>query len=345
MSSHRNNSIHWKNNAIDKRSTASGVASTTNKSKPSSSKSNKNDTQLKAKSTVTTNNPQTKTDSYNLQSIEDTYIPSIQNTQLNKQDEIASVSYADRLLKIMAENGITCQPVNDHGQLDLRVTDSQVQLIICTGVTEKGESLEKCTCNKYFPNEFEICGSACHFCNHSVRFHRVKPEREQIVFDDMRSESERNEYKYWFDKFIELQRLYCSIDKNFSFDDNLFIKIFDKSRQAILSFIQSPNYRYVLIKYTYECVYDEGERLFETKYQIICLQTILPIKTDEPLRHSCSYYQYHPQTEYGFRPILWDLNQPATLIATELDGESSHQPFIKRIVNIQCPNIINDNNF
>jgi hypothetical protein len=77
----------------------------------------------------------------------------------------------------------------------------------------------------------------------------VKPELEPIVLNCAKNESEQTEYKYWFNKFIELQRLYCSTNKNLSFDDYLFIKIYDKSLQAILSFIQSPNYKYVLIKY------------------------------------------------------------------------------------------------
>ena len=43
---------------------------------------------------------------------------------------------------------------------------------------------------------------------------------------------------------------------------------------------------------------------------------MLPIKTDEALQHSWSYYRDGTQTEYGFRTILWNLNQPATIIAT-----------------------------
>ena len=142
-----------------------------------------------------------------------------------------------------------------------------------------------------------------------------------ILFDDIKSESERNEYKYCFDKFIELQRLYCSTDKNLSFDDNLFTKIYDQSRQASLSFIQSPNYRYVLIKYAYDSVYDVGESLFETRYQVINLQTMLAVKTDEKLQHSWSYFWGGTQMEYGFRTIVWNLNQPATLIAIGAKSE------------------------
>jgi hypothetical protein len=83
-------------------------------------------------------------------------------------------------------------------------------------------------------------------------------------------------------------------------------------------------------------VYDEGE------YQIICLQTMLPFKTDECLKHSCSYYRYGTQMEHGFRTILWDLNQLATLIATGvknlgLFSDKSNQSLIGRIVNIEFP--------
>ena len=190
----------------------------------------------------------------------------------------------------MKQNGIICRPVLEGGTHVLRVDGPQLELIMCTSPAEQDGSSGNCKCDKYYPPQFEILGSSCHFCNHSIGLHRVKPELELIVHDNTKSESERNEYKYWFEKFIALQRLYCYTDKNLPFDDNLFIKIYDKSRQASLSFIQSPNYIYVLIKYVYGGVYDEGETLFETKYQIISLQTMLPVKTDERLGHSWSHF-------------------------------------------------------
>ncbi|CAF1032402.1 unnamed protein product [Adineta steineri] len=321
-----------KNTDAGKRSTTTGATSIMNKS-------NKDNTQLKATSTVTNMDPPTKTDMYNLQSAEDIYYPSIQSTQLNKQNELVAVPYTDRLLDIMKKHGLICKPTREGHQLTLHVENPDTELIICTGVSEDEQVSEACKCNKYFPPQFEILGNICNFCNHSFRFHRVKPELEHIEFDDMKSETKRNDYKYWFDKFIELQRLYCCATKNFSFDNNLFIKIYGKPRQAALSFIQSPNYRYVLIKYVYDGVYDEGETLIETKYQIISLQTMQPIKTDDQLQHSCSYYRDNTQTDTGFRTILWDLNQPATLIATEVFSDRSYQTFVKRIVNIQCPSI------
>jgi len=216
---------------------------------------------------------------------------------------------------------------------------------MCTGHKEQDESSEKCQCNKYSPPKFQILGDLCYFCSHSTRFHRMKPEHEIILFDDTKNESQRNEYKYWFDKFIELQKLYCSTDKNLSFDDNLFIKIYNQSRQASLTFIQSPNSKYVLIKYIYDSVYDEGETLFKTKYQIFSLQTMITVKTDQDLNHSWSSYGDGIKKEDGFRTILWDLNQPATLIATDVKCvdrliDKKNDSFIQTIVNIDCP-IIN----
>ncbi|CAF4003784.1 unnamed protein product, partial [Adineta steineri] len=207
---------------------------------------------------------QTKIDGYNPQTVEDGFIPSVQSTQLHKQVEIASVTYCNRLFNIMKQNGIICQPVRNGDQIDLHVEDSGSKVIMCTGIPQEDNSSGTCQCNKYFIPEYDILGSTCHFCYHSILMHRVKPELEEILYDDTKNESQRNEYKYWFDKFIELQRMYCYTDKNLPFDDNIFISIYDKPRQARLNFIQSPNYRYVLIKYQYGAVYDEGEHAFST---------------------------------------------------------------------------------
>jgi hypothetical protein len=48
--------------------------------------------------------------------------------------------------------------------------------------------------------------------------------------------------------------------------------------------------------------------------------------------------------ESGFRTIVWDLKQPATLIATcaksvGLINDDSNQSFIEKIINIEFPNI------
>jgi hypothetical protein len=244
----------------------------------------------------------------------------------------------------MKEHGLVFKPVLEHDR-DVHVDGpDQLELIVCTGHEDQDESSENCKCNKYYPSKFQILGSICCFCNHSIRFHRVKPELEPLVSNDTKNESEQNEYKYWFNKFIELQQLYCSTNKNLSFDNNLFIKIYDKSLQALLSFIQSPNYKYVLIKYAYDSIYDEGEYMFETRYQVISLQTMLPVKTDEKLQHSWSFFRDRTQMESGFRMIVWDLKQPATLVATcaksvGLVNDDSNQSFIERIVNIEFPNI------
>ncbi|CAF1203739.1 unnamed protein product [Adineta steineri] len=309
--------------------------------------SSKNQTEVKAKSTVTELKNQTKICSYDPQTVEDAYVPSVQSTQLLKQDEIASVSYCSRLLNTMKENGIICQPVHNGNETVLQVQESQSKVIICTGLPEQDKSSGTCQCDKYFPPQFQMLGSSCHFCYHSILLHRVKPELEKIVFDDTKTESEQNEYKYWFDKFIELQRLYCYTDKNLPFDDNLFIKIYDQSCQASLSFIQSPNYRYVLIKYKYAGVYDEGESLYKTTHRIISLETMLPVKVDEDLNHSWSYFRNGVQMKHGFRTVVWDLNKSATLIATyvknlDVINDRSYPSFIKKIVNIECPDI-NDN--
>jgi hypothetical protein len=64
-------------------------------------------------------------------------------------------------------------------------------------------------------------------------------------------------------------------------------------------------------------IYDEGETLFKTTYQIVSLQTMITVKTDEDLNHSWSYYRHGFHIGNGFGTILWDLNQPATLIATD----------------------------
>ncbi|CAF3850571.1 unnamed protein product, partial [Adineta steineri] len=312
-----------------------------------STASSKNQTEVKAKSTVTELKDQTKICSYSPQTVEDAYVPSVQSTQLHKQDEIASLSYCSRSLNTMKENGIICQPVHNGNETVLQVQESQSKGIICTGFSNEDKSSGTCQCNKYFPPMFDVLGDVCHFCYHSILLHRVKPELEKIVSDDTKIESEQNEYKYWFDKFIELQRLYCHTDKNLPFDNNLFIKIYDQSRQASLSFIQSPNYRYVLIKYKYTGVYDEGENLYKTKYRIISLETMLPAKVDEDLNHSWSYFRDGDQMEHDFRTIAWDLNKSATSIATYVENldvinDRSYPSFIKKIVNIECPDI-NDN--
>ncbi|CAF4215442.1 unnamed protein product, partial [Adineta steineri] len=186
-----------------------GLRHTTKKDKSiaHSTASSKNQTEVKAKSTVTELKDQTKICSYSPQTVEDAYVPSVQSTQLHKQDEIASLSYCSRSLNTMKENGIICQPVHNGNETVLQVQESQSKGIICTGFSNEDKSSGTCQCNKYFPPQFQMLGSSCHFCYHSILLHRVKPELEKIVFDDTKTESEQNEYKYWFDKFIELQRL------------------------------------------------------------------------------------------------------------------------------------------
>ncbi|CAF1168196.1 unnamed protein product [Rotaria sordida] len=177
-----------KNNNTDKHSAGSEAASIINESNLFSSNSNTNHTQLNVKSTVTIIDPQTKIDPYNYRSVEDTYIPSIQSTQLNKQDEITSISYCERFLNIMKENGLVCRPVRgEDGKVVLRIDGPELELIICTGVAEQDGSFGNCKCNKYYPPQFLLVGSLCHFCDHLIRFHRLKPELEPIVFDDTKS--------------------------------------------------------------------------------------------------------------------------------------------------------------
>jgi hypothetical protein len=173
MSSQRKSGAHASvGTTIPKKSdNTAGRCTGRNESKLVPSNSNRHHNQLKVKSTVKIINPQTKIDPFNHEILEDIYIPSIQSTQLNKQDEIASVAYFQRLLNIMKQHDLVFQPVNEPGR-DVHVDGpDQLELIVCTGHGQQDESSENCKCNKYYPSKFQILGSRCSFCNHSIRFH------------------------------------------------------------------------------------------------------------------------------------------------------------------------------